>query len=61
MCTQVDLFNDETVLPDHAPQAFSHFTYVNSEKRKLVCDLQGVWNEVDGYVLTDPVNFASWT
>jgi hypothetical protein len=59
MNMQADFFNDEAILPNHAPQAFSHFTYVNSDKRKLVCDLQGVWNEVDGYVLTDPVSFTS--
>ena len=45
----------EDILPEHVPQAFSHFTYIVSEKRKLVCDLQGVYNEVDGFVLTDPV------
>jgi hypothetical protein len=37
------------------PQAFSHFTYEVTGGKKLVCDMQGVWNSSDGYVLTDPV------
>ena len=36
-------------------QAFSHFTYEHSKGKKLVCDLQGIWNPDDGVVLTDPV------
>jgi hypothetical protein len=50
---------DEPVLEqatvDDVPQCFSHFTYVQSDGKNLVCDIQGVWNEYDGYVLTDPV------
>ena len=37
------------------PQAFSHYTFVKSNKTKLICDIQGVWNKVDGFILTDPV------
>ena len=37
------------------PQCFSHFSYEFSGQRSLVCDLQGVWNATDGFVLTDPV------
>jgi hypothetical protein len=37
------------------PQCFSHFTYAFTEGRDLVCDLQGVWNAVDGFIFTDPV------
>jgi len=37
------------------PQAFSHFTFASTHGRSLVCDLQGVWNATDGFMLTDPV------
>ncbi|GFR40057.1 hypothetical protein Agub_g595 [Astrephomene gubernaculifera] len=40
---------------EHVPQCFSHFTYYVTGGRKLVCDLQGVWNPVDGFTMTDPV------
>ena len=40
---------------EEVPQAFSHFSYVASHGKQLVCDLQGVWNATDGFVLTDPV------
>ena len=44
--------------PDHIPQAFSHFTYHHSNRKLLVCDLQGVFNAdtcPPTYELTDPV------
>ena len=37
------------------PQCFSHFSWSVTDGKKLVCDLQGVWNATDGYTLTDPV------
>ena len=40
---------------DDVPQAFSHFTYYSTNGRMLVCDIQGVHNNVDGFLLTDPV------
>ena len=36
------------------PQCFSHFTYERSDCTELVCDIQGTWNRVDGFMLTDP-------
>ncbi len=36
------------------PQAFTHYTWHKSGGKLLVCDLQGVRREGDGYYLTDP-------
>lgn len=44
-----------TIDVNEVPQAFSHFSYECSKGKQLVCDLQGVWNPDDGFVLTDPV------
>ena len=46
---------EEPIDLNEVPQAFSHFSYEFSKGKKLVCDLQGVWNPEDGFVLTDPV------
>ncbi|KXZ55302.1 hypothetical protein GPECTOR_3g437 [Gonium pectorale] len=46
---------DGPVTTEDVPQCFSHFTYKATNGRKLVCDLQGVWNAVDGFTMTDPV------
>lgn len=40
-----------------AMQAFSHFTWVNSKKQLVVCDLQGLTN-TNGTFLTDPAIHA---
>ena len=50
-----DGFDVEEATVDDVPQCFSHFTYTQSDGLNLVCDLQGVWNAYDGYMLTDPV------
>jgi hypothetical protein len=47
--------DDDVALLNQVPQCFSHFTYIHSDRKKLVCDLQGVWNKFDGFTLTDPV------
>jgi len=46
---------DEPIDVNEVPQAFSHFSYEASRRKQLVCDLQGVWNLADGFLLTDPV------
>ncbi|EDQ91500.1 uncharacterized protein MONBRDRAFT_23474 [Monosiga brevicollis MX1] len=40
---------------DDVTQAFSHFSYERSNHSALICDMQGIWNAVDGFSLTDPV------
>eukprot|EP00798_Chlamydomonas_sp_ICE-L_P022993 gene22993-30181_t len=40
---------------EYIPQCFSHFTHEDTNGHKLVCDIQGVWNAEDGFLLTDPV------
>ena len=42
---------------DEIPQAFSHFTYINSGRKFLICDLQGVLNTKSNppvFEMTDP-------
>jgi hypothetical protein len=36
------------------PQTLSHFSYTHSGGDYLLCDLQGIWNEYDGFEFTDP-------
>ena len=43
------------LMSEQVPQCFSHFSHDVTHGRKLVCDLQGVWNATDGFMLTDPV------
>ena len=45
----------ETLNHLDVPAALSHFSYSVSQGRKLLCDIQGTWNALDGYTLTDPV------
>jgi hypothetical protein len=50
--------SNKKIDPNHIPQAFSHFTYHYSNRKLLVCDLQGVFNAGTSpptYELTDPV------
>ena len=35
--------------------AFMHWTWVRSKGKEMIADLQGAYNEKDGYLLTDPV------
>ena len=42
--------------PFEVAQAFSHFSYIASRKKRLVCDLQGVYDEANNVLLlSDPV------
>ena len=43
-----------TIKASDIPQCFSHFSYVYSKEKSLICDLQGTWNDRDGYYFTDP-------
>ncbi|KAK3232626.1 hypothetical protein CYMTET_57028 [Cymbomonas tetramitiformis] len=45
----------DAIQVEDVPQAFSHFTHSVTNGKRLVCDVQGVWNSVDGFMLTDPV------
>jgi len=41
---------------DEVAQGFSHFTFVQSERRMLICDLQGVYDSENKFFrFTDPV------
>ena len=45
--------------PNDVAQAFSHYTYWASGRKRLVCDLQGVYDEqCHELKLTDPVKNA---
>ena len=49
-------YQNEKINVIDIPQAFSHFTYNITRRKKLVCDLQGVHNTADNvFELTDPV------
>lgn len=42
--------------PTQVAQAFSHFTYLHSDRKRLVCDLQGVYDEEKKLLqFSDPV------
>ena len=42
--------------PAQVAQAFSHFSYLHSDRKRLVCDLQGVYDEKKNILLfSDPV------
>jgi hypothetical protein len=48
------LGEENSKLLNEVPQCFSHFTHTRMGGKILVCDIQGVWNKVDGFTLTDP-------
>jgi hypothetical protein len=50
---------DDAVRDADIPQCFSHFTWSVTDGDILVCDLQGVWNALDGFTLTDPAMHRS--
>lgn len=60
---QSSLKNEVVLTYDDFPQAFSHYTYFYSNRKKLVCDLQGVLDKSQNppvFELTDPViHYAS--
>lgn len=42
--------------PAQVAQAFSHFSYIQSDRKRLVCDLQGVYDEGENLIqFSDPV------
>lgn len=44
------------VTPDEVAQAFSHFSFVHSGRKMLICDLQGVYDRRNNiFRFTDPV------
>jgi len=44
------------VTPGEVAQAFSHFSYIFSKKTRLICDLQGEYDEaLSLFKFTDPV------
>jgi hypothetical protein len=52
------VFHVKTVAftPSEVAQAFSHFTYLASGRKRLVCDLQGVYDEKENVLkFSDPV------
>ena len=56
--------NSIVIMPKDVPQAFSHFTYLRTNRKMLVCDLQGVFDDTSEpppvFELTDPViHYAS--
>lgn len=51
-----DIDDNIFVTQDEVAQAFSHFTYVHSAKKLLICDLQGVYDSQNKlFRFTDPV------
>jgi len=55
----VDELPDEEfifVTPSEVAQAFSHFSFFNSERKMLLCDLQGEYDKRENmFCFTDPV------
>eukprot|EP00039_Didymoeca_costata_P013633 m.210822 g.210822 ORF g.210822 m.210822 type:complete len:701 (-) comp15827_c0_seq1:1753-3855(-) len=56
--TEQEYMGRSKIKPDDVPQAFSHFSYFISDRKMLICDLQGVLDETTTppmFALTDPV------
>ena len=53
---RVEPFQSVVFSPHEVAQAFSHFTYWASGRKRLVCDLQGVFDEKENVLrFSDPV------
>ena len=51
------LILESNILECDIPQAFTHFTHIVSQRRQMICDIQGVLSLIDGFPvfeLTDP-------
>lgn len=66
----MDVIHDSTtpqqayfIIPEHVPQAFSHHTFRYTQRKQLVCDLQGVLDVSTNppvFELTDPVIHSNY-
>eukprot|EP00928_Gymnodinium_smaydae_P011894 TRINITY_DN14351_c1_g2_i1.p1 TRINITY_DN14351_c1_g2~~TRINITY_DN14351_c1_g2_i1.p1 ORF type:complete len:240 (-),score=7.24 TRINITY_DN14351_c1_g2_i1:221-940(-) len=47
-------YGDGTFIYHSLPQAFFHFSYESSGRSMVIWDLQGIKDDKEGYILTDP-------